>query len=81
MKARVIICDDERLARERLVRLLDEIGDYELVGLAEHGEQALRLATEKSADIVLLDMRMPVMDGLTCARHLNNLPSPPAIIF
>jgi len=45
MKARVIICDDERLARERLVRLLDEIGDYELVGLAEHGEQALRLAT------------------------------------
>lgn len=81
MKPRVIVCDDERLARERLVRLLDEIGGYELVGLAEHGEQALRLVAEKAADIVLMDMRMPVMDGLTCARHLNAMPSPPAIIF
>lgn len=81
MKARVIICDDERLARERLVRLLEDIGGYELVGLAEHGEQALDLVREYRPDIVLMDMRMPVMDGLTCARHLAQLESPPAIIF
>lgn len=81
MKARVIICDDERLARERLVRLLEDIGGYELVGLAEHGEQALDLVREYHPDIVLMDMRMPVMDGLTCARHLSQLESPPAIIF
>lgn len=81
MKARVIICDDERLARERLVRLLEDIGGYELVGLAEHGEQALRLVREYQPDIVLMDMRMPVMDGLTCARQLSQLVSPPAIIF
>lgn len=81
MKARVIICDDERLARERLVRLLEDIGGYELVGLAEHGEQALDLVREYHPDIVLMDMRMPVMDGLTCARHLAQMDSPPAIIF
>lgn len=81
MKARVIICDDERLARERLVRLLEDIGGYELVGLAEHGEQALDLVREYHPDIVLMDMRMPVMDGLTCARHLAQMESPPAIIF
>lgn len=81
MKPRVIICDDERLARDRLVRLLDDIGGYELVGQAEHGEQVLGLIREHPVDIVLLDMRMPVMDGLTCARHLAELPSPPAMIF
>ncbi len=81
MKPRVIICDDERLARERLVRLLEDIGGYELVGLAEHGEQALALVEEYRPDIVLMDMRMPVMDGLTCARQLSERESPPAIIF
>lgn len=81
MKPRVIICDDERIARERLVRLLEDIGGYELVGLAEHGEQALSLVRECSPDIILMDMRMPVMDGLTCARQLAELDAPPAIIF
>lgn len=81
MKPRILICDDERLARERLVRLLEDIGGYELVGLAEHGEQALRLVSEYHPDIVLLDMRMPVMDGLSCARQLAEQSSPPAIIF
>ncbi|REH40039.1 LytTR family two component transcriptional regulator [Paraperlucidibaca baekdonensis] len=81
MKPRVIICDDERLARERLVRLLEDIGGYELVGLAEHGEQAIELVNDYAPDIVLMDMRMPVMDGLTCARQLADRDSPPAIIF
>lgn len=81
MKPRILICDDERLARERLVRLLEDIGGYELIGLAEHGEQALRLVAEYQPDIVLLDMRMPVMDGLSCARQLAELESPPSIIF
>lgn len=81
MKPRVIICDDERLARERLVRLLEDIGGYELVGLAEHGEQALKLVRDYQPDIVLMDMRMPVMDGLTCARQLSQMIAPPAIIF
>lgn len=81
MKPRVVICDDERLARERLVRLLEDIGGYELVGLAEHGEQALAMVDEHQPDVVLMDMRMPVMDGLTCAKRLAQLVSPPAIIF
>ena len=81
MKPRVVICDDERLARERLVRLLEDIGGYELVGLAEHGEAALKLVQEYQPDIILMDMRMPVMDGLSCARQLGEMEAPPAIIF
>lgn len=81
MRPRVIICDDERLARERLVRLLADIGGYELVGLAEHGEQALRLVREYQPDILLMDMRMPVMDGLATAHQLGQMVLPPAIVF
>ena len=81
MKPRVVICDDERLARERLVRLLEDIGGYELVGLAEHGEAALKLVQEYQPDIILMDMRMPVMDGLSCARQLGEMDAPPAIIL
>ncbi|HEV7715263.1 MAG TPA: LytTR family DNA-binding domain-containing protein [Steroidobacteraceae bacterium] len=78
---RVLIVDDEALARERLRSLLAEIGDIEVAGEASNGDQALRLAVNLGPDVVLLDVRMPGMDGIEAARQLNSLVEPPAVIF
>jgi two-component system response regulator AlgR len=77
----VLIVDDEAPARERLRSLLTEIGNLEIAGEAAHGEQALKLAVDLSPDVVLLDVRMPGMDGIEAARQLNSLVEPPAVIF
>ena len=82
MKLRVLIVDDEAPARERLKSLLAEIGgELEMAGEATNGEQALKLAVDLSPDVVLLDVRMPGMDGIEAARQLNSLVEPPAVIF
>ncbi len=78
---RVLICDDERPARERLVRLLREIDSVEIAGEAENGLDCLQKVNALEPDVVLLDMRMPVMDGLTAAEHLSRRNFPPAVIF
>lgn len=78
MKA--LIVDDEPLARERLASLLREAG-AEIVGEAGDGRAAVEAAARLAPDVVLLDIRMPVMDGLEAARHLSTIESPPAIIF
>jgi two-component system, LytTR family, response regulator AlgR len=78
---KVLICDDEALARERLARFLRDMEGYELVGEAENGEDALSQVARLQPDVVLLDLRMPVMDGLACAEKLAQLPEPPAVIF
>ena len=81
MALKVLIVDDEALARERLRSLLAEIGDVQVVGEAVTGEQGLQSAVDLSPDVVLLDVRMPGMDGIEAARHLNVLTEPPAVIF
>lgn len=78
---KVLICDDEALARERLARFLKDMEGYEVVGEAENGRDALEQVEATSPDVVLLDLRMPVMDGLACAERLAQLPEPPAVIF
>ncbi len=78
---RVLICDDERLARERLARLLGDMEGIELVGEAANGLECLAQVQERHPDVVLLDLRMPVMDGLAAAEQLSRLSYPPAIIF
>jgi len=81
MSMRVLIVDDEPPARERLRSMLAEAGDFEVAGEAGHGEQAIDLVDRLTPDIVLLDVRMPGIDGLEVARHLAALPAPPAVIF
>ncbi|MDM1771789.1 MULTISPECIES: LytR/AlgR family response regulator transcription factor [Acinetobacter] len=76
----VLICDDEPLATERLARLVTQLG-HQVVATASHGEQAIELADEHQPDVVLLDIQMPEMDGLSCAQHLRELDSMPAIVF
>ncbi|MDB6087508.1 MAG: DNA-binding response regulator [Gammaproteobacteria bacterium] len=78
---KVLIVDDEPPARERLRSLLVEIPDVEVVGEAVNGQQSLARTHELAPDVVLLDVRMPGMDGIEAARHLNTLEEPPAVIF
>ena len=81
MKLRVLVVDDEPLARERLAHLVEEQPDAELAGVAASGEEALLLAGSRHPEVILLDIRMPGMDGLEAAHHLARLPDPPAVIF
>jgi two-component system response regulator AlgR len=80
-RLKILIVDDEPPARERLRSLLVEIPDMEVVGEAVNGQQSLSRAEELAPDVVLLDVRMPGMDGIEVARHLNALEEPPAVIF
>lgn len=76
----VLICDDEPLAVERLSRLVSQLG-HDVVATATHGRQAIDLAHQHEPDVILLDIQMPEMDGLTCAQHLRQLDPMPAIVF
>lgn len=81
---RVMIVDDEQLARQRLKDLLSECrcpGPPEVVAEAANGRLALEMVSAAKPDVVLLDIRMPELDGIEVARHLRVLPEPPAVIF
>lgn len=81
---RVFIVDDEPPARNRLRDLLNDCSaqlDLDVVGEAGNGREALDKLAEIPADVVLLDIRMPQMDGIELAQHLNKLPKPPVVIF
>src|SRR5512143_2757970 len=80
-RMRALIVDDEAPARERLRRLLGDLSDVVVVGEAANGSEALSACAALDPDVVLLDIRMPGMDGIETARHLNALDEPPALIF
>lgn len=78
---RVLIVDDEPLARQRLRRMVEEVSGAEVVGEAGDGRAALEACAQRHPEVVLLDIRMPGMDGLEAARHLARLPDGPAVVF
>lgn len=83
-RLRVVVVDDEAPARSRLRELLSDCADVaevEVTGEATNGHELLTLLQETPADLVFLDIRMPGMDGLETARHLQRLDSPPRIVF
>jgi two-component system response regulator AlgR len=78
---KVLIVDDEKPARDRLSRMVDGLTAYDVVGDAGNGNEALQKTESLNPDIVLMDIRMPGMDGIQAARHLSRLSHPPAVIF
>jgi two-component system response regulator AlgR len=80
----VFVVDDEAPARSRLKELLVDCNSQlplECVGEAGNGIEALEKLSEVHADVILIDIRMPQMDGIELAQHLRKLSDPPAIIF
>lgn len=78
---RILIVDDEHLARARLKRMLEEQPEHSVIGEASDGQEALEQIEALHPDVVLLDIRMPGIDGLEVARHLIGMDEPPAVIF
>jgi two-component system response regulator AlgR len=81
---RILIADDEAPARARLRDLLDECREtfpLAIVDEARNGREALEVLNREKVDIVLLDIRMPEIDGMEAARHIAGMATPPAIIF
>jgi len=78
---KVLVVDDEKPARDRLKQMIDELENFEVVAEAANGREAIALASKLQPEIVLLDIRMPGLDGIETAHHLNTMQQPPAIVF
>lgn len=77
----VLIVDDEPPARSRLRALLEEVGGARVLGEAGNGREAVEQAAATAPDLVLMDIVMPVMDGLEAAQHLASAERAPAVVF
>jgi two-component system, NarL family, response regulator YdfI len=72
MPIRLLIADDHLIVRDGLRLIFETDDDFELIGEAADGAEALRLAAQLQPDVVLMDLRMPVMDGLTAIERLQS---------
>lgn len=70
-KIKLVIADDHNLFRKGMVAMLNQIPDFQLVGEAANGKELLDLLAKTQADIALLDLQMPVMDGVETTEHIH----------
>ncbi|CAL9419828.1 response regulator [Streptomyces sp. enrichment culture] len=79
---RVVVCDDQMLVRTGLVTIIDAQPDMEVVGECADGRTAVELAEEKRPDVVVMDVRMPVLDGIEATRLLagSGVPDPVKVL-
>lgn len=71
MSARVVVADDQTVVREGLMLILGMLPDIEVVGAAADGEQALAVVAQQRPDVVLMDLRMPRLDGVAATRRIR----------
>jgi len=69
---RVLVVDDHAIIRRGMRAVLDLVPDIELVGEAENGKQAMSMDQELTPDVILMDLMMPEMDGITCIREIKS---------
>jgi len=72
-KLNVLLVDDSRTVLAQLERILNEIDDVSIVGMARNGASAIRMATESRPDLVLMDIVMPGLDGLSALRTIKSM--------
>jgi len=78
---KLLIVDDEPLAQQRMKQLLSDIEPIDSIKTANNGLQAIESCQQEKPDVILMDIRMPGMDGLEAAQHISKIEEPPAIIF
>jgi DNA-binding NarL/FixJ family response regulator len=76
----ILVADDQAVVRMGFTAMLDAQPGLRVVATAENGEQAVRLARELGPDVVLMDIRMPVLDGIGATRQLSQGPRPPRVL-
>jgi len=81
MTASVLVADDEALLRTAFAALIEAEEDLRVAGEAGDGKQAVELAARLSPDVVLMDVRMPVMDGIEATRLITRTPCPPRVLI
>ncbi|WP_433367731.1 response regulator [Actinoplanes sp. CA-142083] len=81
MTVKVLIADDQALVRSGFRMILESRDDLEVVGEAGDGEQAIRLAAQTRPDVVLMDVRMPGLDGVAATARLTAADNPPKVII
>lgn len=77
----VLLADDDHLMRAGLTMIIEQADDLIVVGQAEDGRQAVSLARRERPDVVLMDVRMPVLDGIEATREITSVPDPPWVLI
>jgi DNA-binding NarL/FixJ family response regulator len=78
---RILIVDDDQFFVEMLRTALLDHDDFEVVGTARNGQEAYDLAVELKPSVVLMDVSMPLLDGVEATRLIHGLPTPPAVVL
>jgi DNA-binding NarL/FixJ family response regulator len=80
MSIRLLVVDDHPVVRAGMAAVLSEEPDFDVVGQAQHGAEALALVPVLTPDLVLMDLRMPVLDGVAATRAIRALPTAPEVL-